>query len=134
MSNRHCERPVFLNRRSRSAITFTFGSGFSLRPGGTRDSSPAIYRRVGHKYDLRPGGTLEVGSGPPGETDGRMGGWACRLRGVPAKGQFVRIKKSTHRNGHRPRASAGSTKAVSNMLQIAHAKIPRGNWSEVGKQ
>jgi hypothetical protein len=33
-----------------------------------------------------------------------------------------------------PRASAGSTKPVSNMLQIAHAKIPSGNWSEVGKQ
>src|ERR1700722_7559774 len=35
-----------------------------LRPGGTRDSSPAIYRRVNHKYDLRPGGTPEGGSGP----------------------------------------------------------------------
>jgi hypothetical protein len=35
---------------------------FLPRPGGTRDSSPAIYRRVGQEYDLRPGGTLEVGS------------------------------------------------------------------------
>ena len=39
---------------------WTFGTRFSLRPGGTRDSSPAIYRRVAHKYDLRPGGTLEA--------------------------------------------------------------------------
>ena len=42
---------------------WTFGTRFLLCPGGTRDSSPAIYCRVGHKYDLRPGGTLEVGSG-----------------------------------------------------------------------
>jgi hypothetical protein len=81
-----------------------------------------------------PEGRLKLDLGRRGRrigvcADGRMGGWACRLRG-----QFVRIKKSTHRNGHRPRASAGSTKAVSNMLQIAHAKIPKGNWSEVGKQ
>jgi hypothetical protein len=26
---------------------WTFENRFSLRPGGTRDSSPAIYRRVG---------------------------------------------------------------------------------------
>jgi len=25
---------------------WTFGTRFSLRPGGTRDSSPAIYRRA----------------------------------------------------------------------------------------
>jgi hypothetical protein len=41
-----------------------------LRPGGTYDSSPAIYRRVRYYTGLRPGGTPEyrrcVGAeGPP---------------------------------------------------------------------
>jgi hypothetical protein len=40
------------------------GRSKSLRPGGTRDSSPAIYRRVGVHRDLRPGGTLEVQGEP----------------------------------------------------------------------
>jgi hypothetical protein len=44
-----------------------------IRPGGTRDSSPAIYRRVGHKYDLRPGGTLEVGPGLLHGEEGKAG-------------------------------------------------------------
>jgi hypothetical protein len=60
MKNR---RRLVLRYRLEASGVWTFGSRFSLRPGGTRDSSPAIYRRVGHKYDLRPGGTLEVGSG-----------------------------------------------------------------------
>jgi hypothetical protein len=30
-----------------------------LRPGGTYDSSPAIYRRVRYYTGLRPGGTPE---------------------------------------------------------------------------
>jgi hypothetical protein len=32
-----------------TAAVWKFGSRFSLRPGGTRDSSPAIYRPVGHQ-------------------------------------------------------------------------------------
>jgi hypothetical protein len=56
-------RSLHATQALRVSGVWTFGSRFSLRPGGTRDSSPAIYRRVGHKYDLRPGGTLEVGSG-----------------------------------------------------------------------
>jgi hypothetical protein len=33
--------------------------GMVLRPGGTYDSSPAIYRRVRSYTGLRPGGTPE---------------------------------------------------------------------------
>jgi hypothetical protein len=44
-----------------------------IRPGGTRDSSPAIYRRVGHKDDLRPGGTLEQGPGLLHGEEGKTG-------------------------------------------------------------
>jgi hypothetical protein len=42
-----------------------------LRPGGTYDSSPAIYRRVRYYAGLRPGGTPEYrpliakAEGPP---------------------------------------------------------------------
>jgi hypothetical protein len=32
---------------------------YGLRPGGTFDSSPAIYRRVNYKNGPRPGGTFE---------------------------------------------------------------------------
>jgi hypothetical protein len=41
-----CLAPVMLT--ARRALQFGhLKSGFHIRPGGTRDSSPAIYRRVG---------------------------------------------------------------------------------------
>ena len=35
---------------SAAPVVWTFGSRFSLRPGGTPDSSPAIYRRVADRW------------------------------------------------------------------------------------
>jgi hypothetical protein len=49
---------MVLRPEAEGALEFgNLEAGFNSA-GGTRDRSPAIYRRIGHPYDLRPGGTL----------------------------------------------------------------------------
>jgi hypothetical protein len=65
-----------------------------LRPGGTYESSPAIYRRVRYYTGLRPGGTTEY----------------RRLMRQSRGPAFAKLNRFSHRNFDRPSGTKSNFK------------------------